>query len=81
MLPIYDKPMIFYPLSTLMLVGIRDILIVTTPADGPRYRTLLADGASWGIKLSYAKQRQPDGVTQALVPSVGSLRVFVICSN
>ncbi|MDE2230393.1 MAG: glucose-1-phosphate thymidylyltransferase RfbA [Alphaproteobacteria bacterium] len=67
LLPIYDKPMIFYPLSTLMLAGIRDILIVTTPADGPMYRTLLADGASWGISLTYAEQRQPDGVAQALV--------------
>ncbi|MGE0744760.1 MAG: glucose-1-phosphate thymidylyltransferase RfbA [Rhodospirillales bacterium] len=67
LLPVYDKPMIYYPLSTLMMAGIRDILVITTREDADRFRAVLGDGAQWGIRLSYAVQERPDGLAQAFI--------------
>jgi len=67
LLPVYDKPMVYYPLTTLMLAGIRDVLLISTPQDTPRYQQLLGDGRRWGINLSYAVQPKPEGIPQAFI--------------
>ncbi len=84
MLPVYDKPMIYYPFSVLMLAGIRDILIISTPHDVPRFKDLLGDGKEWGVRLSYAVQQKPEGIAQSFLVGeefIGSDNVCLILGD
>jgi glucose-1-phosphate thymidylyltransferase len=84
LLPVYDKPMVYYPLSTLMLAGIRDVLVISTPQDTPRFEALLGDGERWGIRLRYAVQPKPQGIAQALLIGrefIGADRVALVLGD
>jgi glucose-1-phosphate thymidylyltransferase len=84
LLPVYDKPMVYYPLSTLMLAGVRDILVISTPQDTPRFEALLGDGKRWGIRLRYAVQPRPEGIAQAFLIGrefIGGERVALVLGD
>ena len=84
LLPVYDKPMVYYPLSTLMLAGIRDILLISTPQDTPRFEALLGDGHAWGLRLRYAVQPRPEGIAQAFIVGkefIGRDRVALVLGD